>query len=38
MDNLPDLDHNLPFDEYEEYLYTHELIATFTQIEELFNM
>ena len=29
MKRLPDSDHNLPFDEYKEYLHTHKMGATF---------
>ena len=34
MENLLDLDHDLPFDEHGDYLHTHELAATFTNIEQ----
>ena len=36
--NLHDLDHDLPFDEYEEYLHTYELVVNFAQLEKLFDM
>ena len=38
MESLPDLDYDLPFDEYGEYLNTHELAATFANIEETFDV
>ena len=38
MENLPDLDHDLPFNEYGEYLHTHEIAATFADIENSFDV
>ena len=37
MENLPDLDHDLPFDEFGEYIHTHELATSFSQIEQSFD-
>lgn len=38
METLPDFDYDLPFDEYEEYLNSHEFAATFASIEEKFDV
>ena len=34
MEDLPDLDYDICFDEYGDYIHTHELAATFTTIEQ----
>ena len=34
MEELPELDHQLPFDDYGEYLHGHELEATFSNVFE----
>ena len=38
MENFPDLDHDLPFDEYGKYLHTPEIEVKFAQLEESFDM
>ena len=38
MENLPDLDHDLPFDEYGEYLHNHEIAASFAEIGKSFDV
>ena len=38
MQDLPDLDYDLPFDEYGEYLHSHELAATYASIQSSFDL
>ena len=38
MENLPDLNYDIPFDEYGEYLQTHEIAANFTELEKNFDV
>ena len=38
MENLPDLNYDIPFDEYGEYLQTHELAANFAELEKTFDV
>ena len=38
MENLPDLNYDIPFDEYGEYLQTNEIATCFAKIEKVFDV
>ena len=38
IENLPDLDHDIPFDEYGKYLHTQKVTTNFAEIEKSFDV